>query len=194
VVRAATREFYSHKNVDWSRDNRGYKYLGDPREHTILAMAVVSVSHGSEVRVFFSIVWCLAIGTICLVYAITDSDAECNVPHHSMDLDLSDFLLWFGVAHLVCVALGVLAFVAAVTASTKALVLLAVLAIPLTLFELAWSIVGAIILFQDCLPCIAQQEGIGIVSLVVLILYWASTPVALSACITCNSTDNTGDP
>jgi hypothetical protein len=160
-------------------------------------MAVVTVRPAPALAARVAIVslWSVALGTVCLVYAVKDQNAECNVPHHRMGLDLSDFLLWFGVAHFVAlvtalVGLCVLSPHDGVRAVGLASV---VVSLAVTLFLLAWSVVGAIILFQDCLPCIAQQDAVGIVALVVLILHWAATPLSLSCSITCDAAPDDQD-
>lgn len=162
-------------------------------------MAVVTVRPAPALAARVAIVslWSVTLGTVCLVYAVKDQGTECNVPHHRMGLDLSDFLLWFGVAHFVALVTGLLSLcVVSPLAGLRAVgIVFVVVSLAVTLFLLAWSVVGAIILFQDCLPCIAQQDAIGIVSLVVLILHWAATPLTLSSAITCDATsDDNNDP
>lgn len=160
-------------------------------------MAIVTAHKGPQLaaRVSFSAAWNVVIGILCIVYAVKDQDAECNVPHHRMVLDLSDFLLWFGVSHLVGVVCGLLALMVALPATGARVVGAAaiIIALAVVLFQLAWSVVGAVILFQDCLPCIGQQAAIGIVALVVIVLHWAVTPISLSLMITCNGDKDNDD-
>jgi hypothetical protein len=154
-------------------------------------MAVITVRPAPALAARVTIVslWSVALGTVCLVYAVKGQGAECNVPHHRMGLDLSDFLLWFGVAHFVALVVTLVGLcVLSPHDGVRAVGVASVVdSLAVTLFLLAWSVVGAIILFQDCLPCIAQQDAIGIVALVVLILHWAATPLSLSCSITCDA-------
>lgn len=125
---------------------------------------------------------CLVLGIVNMIYAEGHNDVECNVPHHSMGLDLGDFLFWFAVAMFVqvgvfavmCFSLCCMAADRASVAICTGIVCCVVMALT-CMFMLAWSVVGAIILFQDAIGCIESQDSIGILSLVNLIVFWSSS-------------------
>lgn len=137
-------------------------------------MGIISAKQSSGLRIALGVTLALVLGTLSVVFSIKDRDAHCNVPHHSMDFDLSDFLLWFGVADLLIVPVGLLAYfsfsnIAILQRVGYCFVCVMVI---LFLFVISWSIVGAIVLFQDCIFCIYEQQAIGVISLITLVIHW----------------------
>lgn len=129
----------------------------------------------------YSLLHCFVFGIVNMIYALGHNDVECNVPHHSMDLDLGDFLFWFAISMYVMIGATMLTYTGlgcyvggASGAGVGVAAAGAVLIFLTGLFMLAWSIVGAIILFQDAIGCIESQDAVGILTLVNLIVYWSS--------------------
>lgn len=149
----------------------------------IIAMPTITKTQNIEIggSACFCLLHCLVFGIVNMVYALGHNDVECNVPHHSMGLDLGDFLFWFAVAMLIMVALtgamcsSLCCMAGGHTSCAVGTAIAAAVAMTLvSLFMLAWSVVGAVILFQDAIGCIESQDSIGILSLVNLIVYWSS--------------------
>lgn len=129
-----------------------------------------------KINVLFPIVSAI-LAVLDFVAVFHYNDVECNVKHHSIDLDLGDFLLWWAVTTIIGLIWTVLFVIFMKT--TKHHNRKACIAVPLAIsgvclyaFSFAWSIVGSIILFQDAIGCIAEKKFIGILSLLNLLIYW----------------------
>lgn len=139
-------------------------------------MGVATFKNPSSVKIIICTVFSLALGIAGIVIALKGRDDECNVQHHNMDLDLTDFLLWFSVADLLSIPFSFvsLCVYAAHKTARRVGYVAFVVAFLILLFRIAWGIVGAIILFQDCIFCIHEQRAIGVMSLVTLIIHWCA--------------------
>jgi hypothetical protein len=162
-------------------------FIDFPHSHLIVFNIMAQSSFNFGGSGLFGILYCIALGIVNLVWAERSTDS-CDVPHHSMDLDLKDFLFWLGVVQLIlvptllaCVGFGIFGMTQkgkpGLVAKIAACAIALLVALPAGLFVFAWTIVGAIILFQDGITCIWDGEdshSIGVLALVNLILTWSS--------------------
>jgi len=127
------------------------------------------------------------------------NDVECNVKHHSINLDLGDFLLWFDVAMIIgLIWTGLFVIFLKTTKRNNRkgwmAVLLAISGCCIYVFGFVWSIVGSMILFQDAIGCIAEKKFIGILSLLNLVIFWCGLSTIFSVTLTCNDKEDDDTP
>lgn len=149
------------------------------------------------IMAIFVVIPTLVLASVNMWYATHDDDLACNVEKDSLGMALSDWLFWLAIAQFIMAGILVYVFGAlgltmccaaddnssvgclAAGGSGACLGMLPLWAG--SLFMIAWSVVGAIILFTDDLPCLQDGESLGILALINLIFIWVSVLSSNSA-------------
>ena len=133
------------------------------------------------------VVICIMVPLIVLNFVMANGDSPCltqEITKYSIDINLRTWLL---VQAYVLLAVAVLILLAIILACVSPVVggvfgtLVACLAIPISLFNIAWTIVGAIMFWGELQPAGTCHQGLEIYMWIILILG------CLSICSTCTS-------
>ena len=111
---------------------------------------------------------------IAVLIAIAESGNPCQTTD-AIGLNLSQWLLGSGIVGLISVlALVTLIFMVFCYDSAALAIAMFALTVIVSLFNLVYSIMGAIVLFRSNSKCLNQGTDLGICALIVLIFYWLS--------------------